>query len=91
MMSRLEELTEDFGVTLKHMAEQSYKPLSNGDRIRAMSDEELAIFLECFSSCAVCREAERLDDNPLLRNERCDEDCETHIREWLKQPIGERT
>lgn len=61
--------------------------LSNGDRIRAMRDEEQARFLEGFSACAVCREAERLDDNPLLRGEKCDEDCETHILEWLKQPV----
>lgn len=43
----VEELTEDFGVTLKHMAEQSYKPMTNGDRIRAMSDEELADIICC--------------------------------------------
>lgn len=42
MMVKREELTENFGVTLKHMAEQSYKPMTNGDRIRAMSDERLA-------------------------------------------------
>ena len=62
-------------------------PMTNGDRIRAMSDERMATFLDCVSSCAVCREAERLDDNPLLRNENCDGDCESHILEWLKQPV----
>ena len=60
---------------------------TNGDRIRAMTDEELATLFDCFSACAICEEAERLDDNPFLKDEKCDEDCEAHIFAWLKQPV----
>jgi hypothetical protein len=61
-------------------------PQTNADRIRAMSDEELAVFLEYFGCCHYCSEHERLSDNPLLRNERCDEKCEEHCLEWLQRP-----
>ena len=64
--------------------------LSNADRIRSMSDEELAVFLECFGVCHYCPEHERLENEPLLRGERCDEDCEKHMLDWLKQPYEEK-
>lgn len=66
-------------------------PMTNADKIRSMTDEKLAVLLDCFSACAVCREAERLDDNPFFKEEKCDEDCEMHILEWLKQPFKENT
>lgn len=77
MMSRLEELTEDFGVTLKHMAEQSYKPMTNGDRIRSMTDEELAEFL-----CGVYDEEEtdKFICGTIIPNY-----FEEAICDWLKQ------
>lgn len=77
-MSRLEELTEDFGATLKHMAEQSYKPMTNGDKIRAMSDEELAEFL-----CGVYDEEEtdKFICGTIIPNY-----YEEAICDWLKQP-----
>jgi hypothetical protein len=80
MMSRLEELTEDFGVTLKHMAEQSYKPMTNGDRIRSMTDEELAEFLWCFDSDEFAQE--ELRDGIWILTKR-------KLEEWLKQPVEE--
>ena len=57
-----------------------YKPdcLTNADRIRAMSDEELAEMLTSGTGgfdCGVCRDS----------NE-CDRECELHCAEWLKQP-----
>lgn len=61
-------------------------PMTNADRIRAMTDEELAAFLECFGCCHYCSEHERLSDNRFLRDERCDEKCQEHCLEWLKQP-----
>ena len=67
------------------------KPQTNADRIRAMSDEELARHLHCIGwDCHLCSEHERLDNEPLLRNEKCDENCFEHCLEWLKQPADMR-
>lgn len=63
-------------------------PQTNADRIRAMSDEELAEWLADDSwDCHNCSEHERLSDNPLLRDERCDEKCAEHCLDWLQQPV----
>ena len=63
------------------------KEQTNADRIRAMSDEELARHLHCIGwDCHLCAEHRRLDNEPLLRNEKCDENCFEHCLEWLKQP-----
>lgn len=74
--------------TAADMIEQMMdKPVvSNADRIRAMSDEELAEWLADIWDCNLCSEHERLDGEPLLRNEQCDQRCEEHCLEWLKQP-----
>jgi hypothetical protein len=64
-----------------------YEPDTNADRIRAMSDEELAKFLECFGLCHHCAEHHRLSDLRIYANEKCDEMCEQHCLEWLKQPV----
>lgn len=66
------------------------KVLTNADRIRAMSDEELSRHLHCIGwDCHLCSEHIRLDNEPLLRMERCDENCFVHCLEWLKQPVKE--
>ena len=63
------------------------KTQTNADRIRAMSDEELARHLHCIGwDCHLCAEHRRLDNEPLLRSEKCDENCFEHCLEWLKQP-----
>lgn len=59
---------------------------TNADRIRAMSDEELARFLECFGLCHYCTEHHRLGDLRIYADEKCDEMCEQHCLQWLKQP-----
>ena len=52
------------------------KPITNGDRIRKMTDEELAKIL-CFADCeALC---------PATDNEHCNGDCCGHFLRWLKQ------
>lgn len=52
---------------------------TNGDRIRAMSDEELAYMLT------------HLHENGHCLNERCqiflDKTCEAYVVDWLKQPV----
>lgn len=63
------------------------KPMTNADRIRAMTDEELANCLyEIGFDCHLCSEHERLSDNPFLRYEKCDEKCTEHCLKWLQQP-----
>ena len=55
-----------------------YKPQTNADRIRAMSDEELCEFLGEYKFCNICEEG-------------CDSctyngDCDKRLFEWLQQP-----
>ena len=57
------------------------KQMTNGDRIRAMSDEQLADFLGQYKFCDMCVEG-------------CDActyygECENRLLEWLKQPESE--
>ena len=61
--------------------------MTNADRIRSMSDEELATHLHDIGwDCHLCAEHGRLDNEPLIRGEKCDEKCVEHCLEWLKQP-----
>ena len=63
------------------------KPHTNADHIRAMSDEELAKHLVDIGwDCHLCAEHRRLDNEPLLRGEKCDEKCAEHCLEWIQQP-----
>ena len=63
---------------------------SNADRIRAMNDEELATHLHDNGwDCHLCAEHGRLDNEPLLLGEKCDEKCVEHCLEWLQQPAEE--
>lgn len=71
----------------------SYEPgriLTNADRIRAMSDEELAIWLAEWSFCA--------DACPASTNEveeaigyHCPSNCKEQALTWLQQPAEEET
>lgn len=67
-----------------------YKAQTNADRIRAMSDEELAKHLVDIGwDCHFCAEHWRLDNEPLMRGEKCDEKCAEHCLKWLQQPAEE--
>ena len=64
---------------------ENTKPMTNADRIRAMSDEELVVFLDGFSGrCLDCAEN--------AKNESCQIYKEGHycrpqdIMEWLQKP-----
>ena len=60
---------------------------SNADRVRSMSDEELAEHLVDIGwDCHLCAEHTRLENEPLMRGEKCDEKCAEHCLEWLQQP-----
>ena len=50
------------------------KPLTNADRIRSMTDEELA-------NCITDDLCDRVCHSPLS----CDGNCETQVLAWLKQ------
>lgn len=59
---------------------KQYKPnyMTNADRIRAMSNEELCEFLGEYKFCDICKEG-------------CDSctyngDCDKRLLEWLQQP-----
>lgn len=60
--------------------------MTNADRIRAMSDEELmkAIFdeLPCEDVCRFCVPTMRAD-------KMCDWHCKNGILKWLQQPVKE--
>jgi hypothetical protein len=62
------------------------KIVTNADRIRAMTDEELATFLETFGCCHYCSEHHRLGGARFYSDEKCDEHCQDHLLDWLKQP-----
>ena len=64
----------------------SEKHQTNADRIRAMSDEELAEHIVNVGwDCHFCAEHLRLDNEPLMKEEKCDERCAEHCLEWLRQ------
>jgi predicted metal-binding protein len=56
---------------------------TNADRIRQMTDEEIAEFL-CFSDCTIAEK-----ECPQWNNENCGGDCQKHFYEWLKQKVIE--
>lgn len=64
-------------------AEINAQPKTNGDRLRRMSDEQLAEFL-CFSDCTTAEK-----ECPQWDNEHCDGDCPKHFYEWLRQEVHE--
>ena len=66
------------------------KSQTNADRIRAMSDEDLANFLHkvvCKFMCEYCKEYERIKAAKGHAN--CNGECDKAYLEWLKQPAEE--
>ena len=79
------DLLIENGVTVQECKLGAKK--TNADRIRNMSDGELATHLHDIGwDCHLCAEHGRLDNEPLLRGEKCDEKCVEHCLEWLKKP-----
>lgn len=74
----------DFGMELldrmyeqgKVDARKQNKPITNADRVRAMSDEELEVFLDDWRACARCRS----------RGNNC---FPQTVDVWLRQPVTE--
>ena len=59
------------------------KPQTNADRIREMSDEELAKFIPDWSYTGACK----CDEQPYVD---CNNECDKCVLEWLKQPADMR-
>lgn len=61
---------------------------SNADRIRAMTDEDLAIFFDQMASCCIgCAEEAEHTDCPICCGGRyC---SSSDILMWLRQPVNE--
>ena len=62
--------------------------MTNYDRIQNMSVEEMVKFFEGHFDCNFCAESERLSDSPFLENEKCDEKCTYHIKQWLLREVN---
>ena len=64
---------------------------ANADKIRSMTDEELAKFLTEFSACNICEQFDkRLDRRGADNHFVCvKEYAQAIIGDWLKQPVGE--
>lgn len=60
---------------------QYFKEETNGDRIRSMSNEELAQFIPNWSYTDACKCGEHYVD--------CNNECEKCVAEWLQQPAEE--
>ena len=59
--------------------------MTNYEYITYMSVDELTEWLNDIFDCSDCTEYQRLSDNPLLTNERCDGKCDYHCKEWLNK------
>lgn len=69
-------------------AEISAHPKSNADRIRQMTDEELAEWLDNVAGCGVCV----LDEGKYrYSGDHCahEYECIPYIKKWLKQEVSE--
>ena len=64
--------------------------MTNGEKIRGMTDEELAKFLSEFSACQICKYINEEFDECDASNFLCvKEYAEAIIGDWLKQPVDE--
>lgn len=80
--THLDNLAEGFTEADRVLFRLMLRRQTNADRIRAMSDEELSVWLirlhticEC---CAVSEECETMKRDVV---------CRQHIEEWLRQPV----
>ena len=60
------------------------------EKIKTLSVKEMAEFLtECCFGCDDCEEGQLLSDNPLTKDEHCDEKCYEHCLNWLNKTAAE--
>ena len=62
-------------------------PYTNADRIRAMSDEELAVFLDDLTClCVDCNDHDGVNENCPIYKQGCGRYCEPKdLMDWLQQ------
>lgn len=66
-------------VGCKYRKADEDKPLTNGDRIRAMTDEELAEWFDLHGECNTCA----------YHPAQCKTECNEGHLKWLKQEVSE--
>lgn len=65
---------------------RAYKPKTNADKIRCMTDEELANFImEDRWDCNDCPSGQENMDNPY--GGKCDNKCFEHCLDWLRKEV----
>lgn len=67
------------------MKSMAKKPQTNADRIRSMTDEELAEMLPTVSQHCVVY----LSDKINCRHSNCDKGCKNNIKKWLQKEMEE--
>ena len=69
------------------------REMTNADRIRAMSDEELAVFLDDLTClCVDCNDHDGVNENCPIYKQGCGRYCEPKdLMDWLQQPVKEDT
>lgn len=65
--------------------------MTNADKIRAMSDEELAVFLDDLTClCVDCNDHDGVNENCPIYKQGCGRYCEPKdLMDWLQQPAEE--
>lgn len=64
---------------------EHYAPMTNADRIRSMTDEELAEMLSVVSQHCVVYLSDHID----CRHSRCESSCKSNIKKWLQKESEE--
>lgn len=77
-------LPDGYGAGAKYA--HTEKPQTNADRIRSMTDEELAEMLSTVSQHCVVY----LSDKMNCRHSNCDTGCKNNIKKWLQKEMEER-
>ena len=78
------ETVKESGAYLCGMLDERKRKITNADRIRAMSDEELAMYINTGWECSLCKEQIWINNKFSLGD--CDMNCVGHCLEWLQQP-----
>lgn len=74
----------DFYPEVREKANKELKKLTtNADRIRAMTDDELADAIDKVTNTGAC------NDFGITPERECDSNCIECIKEWFKQPVKE--
>ena len=63
----------------------NYAPMTNADRIRSMTDKELAEMLSVVSQHCVVYLSDHID----CRHSRCESSCKSNIKKWLQKESEE--